>query len=524
MASMLDSVLRGTQGGFNIANDVINANRADKTYKEAEQFRLGQRDSGIQAVEKMRTERPDVKQEDLMQAMADAQAMHALQSGRNDEFMKHFTAGANMREFQRGRALEQADKVFATTGDYNSYIGAYNSLRDGIEIKAIQPIAPPSVGQDGKPVPGKFKVQFSRGGAESERELDENGLKSVLNVLRDPASARRIELETFAAERKGRIDRDTDTAKTNNEIAKTILTRDPLYKVGKDDTLIDARTGLPVAQGSGSSSTATDKDQRGFDSDIDDVARGSYGGELLPGMTSRPHSEESVKVSEIATRIRRGGAQISAQSAVRVAREGKPAMATVRLPNGQQAQVPAVQHEGKTYLLGDVGAPSAAPPNAQPPVPAQPQASRETAPSVPRPAPASPANFPRVSPQEQSARDGDRLAILNEELATAGQQLQAARQSGNPDAIAQHQETVAALMREISRTQTPTTPAQVAAAGGGGALPALNNKERAAVVRRLSELEAVRSSMRGQNTAEIDQAIMRHKQALGGAVGQVVRR
>lgn len=526
MASMLDSVLRGAQGGFGLVDQTINANRSDKAYEEAEKFRVGQRDSGIQAVEQMRTQRPDATPEEMMETMADAQARHALQSGRNDEFLKHFTAGANMREFRRGRALEQADKAFATTGDYNSYIGAYNALRDGIEIKAIKPTAAPSLGPDGKPVAGKFQVEFSKGGSQSTREVDENGLKSILNVLRDPAASRRIELERISEEHKAGISRGTETHKTNEEIRKAILTRDPFLKVGKDDTIYDTRNGQQVARGAGDGA-ASDKDQRGFDSDIDDVARGSYGGELLPGMTGRPHSQDSVKASELGTRIRRGGAQVSAQTAVRIAKEGKLGMANVRLPSGQNTQVQAIEYEGRVYPLGDLGGgPSVDPRGTNASVPQSPAAGPTANPNGGQKAPpaASPANFPRVSPQEQGARDVDRLAILNQELATAGQQLEAARQSQDQDAIAQSQATVASLMREISRVKVPAqavpTPAQVAAGGP----PALNQQERAASVRRLAQLEAMRSTMRGQNTDEIDQAIMRHKQALGAVTGQVVRR
>jgi hypothetical protein len=69
-----------------------------------------------------------------------------------------------------------------------------------------------------------------------------------------------------------------------------------------------------------------------------------------------------------------------------------------------------------------------------------------------------PGDFPRVTGDEQRARDGDRRAILDKELLAEEQNLGAARrklqeqggQSGAKDEVALHERNVMALKKEIA--------------------------------------------------------------------------
>ena len=62
-----------------------------------------------------------------------------------------------------------------------------------------------------------------------------------------------------------------------------------------------------------------------------------------------------------------------------------------------------------------------------------------------------PSNFPRVSGNEQKARDGDRRTILEQELATEQKNLDAAKQAADAGKTQLHERNIEALRKEVAR-------------------------------------------------------------------------
>lgn len=488
---------------FDAIEKGLEASRRDREYYESRELKEAQRRSGLEALNRLGA---DATPEDRLEAVASARADEALRAGDLGNFTQHFSAAANMREFKRSRALERADKAFAASGDYNAYLGAYNELRDGIELKSIRRAEREAAGDErGSTTGNKFELVYARGGREEKRVVDEDALKGILGVLRDPVRAREIELANALESHKAALKRAEKTHDTNEDIRKTVMT-DPgkrIVKVGKDETAINVDTGATFT---GGGAGRPDPQNRLLDNDIvDHVAKlEGLGTKDLVNNTFNLTSRGE-EVANVAQMLRRTAPDLPTTELVKIAKNGKIGRATVRLPDGNTAQVPAVQYEGKVYPIGEL--------------PMQPQ----------RPA-ASPAGFPRVSPQEQAARDGDRVRVLREELAAEQAKLAAA---ANEDARAQIEQTIAGLERELARaTQSaptpatpaaaPVTPASVAAQGGEITLSA---RDRMAAQARLNQLLAQREAMlkARQDTTELDAAIGRYVRALGGAAGTIRR-
>lgn len=499
MASIANEVMQGLRSGYGFVDQTIETARADREYKEQRALKESQKAAGLTALEKLGA---DATPEDRLEAVASARADEALRAGDLGNFTQHFSAAANMREFKRSRALERADKAFAASGDYNAYLGAYNELRDGIELKSIRRAEREAPGDErGSTTGNKFELVYARGGRDEKRVVDEDALKGILGVLRDPVRAREIELANALESHKAALKRAEKTHDTNEDIRKTVMT-DPgkrIVKVGKDETAINVDTGATFT---GGGAGRPDPQNRLLDNDIvDHVAKlEGLGTKDLVNNTFNLTSRGE-EVANVAQMLRRTAPDLPTTELVKIAKNGKIGRATVRLPDGNTAQVPAVQYEGKVYPIGEL--------------PAQ------------RPAPA---GFPRVSPQEQAARDGDRVRVLREELAAEQAKLAAA---ANEDARAQIEQTIAGLERELARaTQSaptpaapaaaPVTPASVAAQGGEITLSA---RDRMAAQARLNQLLAQREAMlkARQDTTELDAAIGRYVRALGGAAGTIRR-
>lgn len=73
--------------------------------------------------------------------------------------------------------------------------------------------------------------------------------------------------------------------------------------------------------------------------------------------------------------------------------------------------------------------------------------------SVPRPRAASnptPADFPRIAPDTQRERDGNRRTILEQELANEQRLLDEAKKSGNTTKAQLHERNILALQKELA--------------------------------------------------------------------------
>ncbi len=386
MASIANEVMQGLRSGYGFVDQTIETARADREYKEQRALKESQKAAGLTALEKLGA---DATPEDRLEAVASARADEALRAGDLGNFIQHFSAAANMREFKRGRALERADKAFAASGDYNAYLGAYNELRDGIELKSIRRAEREAPG-DERGAGNKFELVYARGGKEEKRVVDEDALKGILGVLRDPVKAREIELANALESHKAALKRAEKTHDTNEDIRKTVMT-DPgkrIVKVGKDETAINVDTGATFtgggAGGDGRPRGGLTKEQLSVLKAIEDHARENYGESLgnMPG--PRSHTTESTRLTNIGTELYinalRAGVDLTPPKAVEIAKNGKIGRATVRLPDGNTAQVPAVQYEGKVYPIGELpaqrpspaGFPRVSPPRGRPSPPAPP--------------------------------------------------------------------------------------------------------------------------------------------------------
>jgi hypothetical protein len=415
-----DAAMSGLTQGFALGESFKQAQRRDKAYAEDEQIKA----AGAGAMDGL----AGASAEDRIEAAAMARAEAAMRAGRFDEFTSHWAAAANMRENQRMRLLDHGDRQFAASGDYNAYVPAYNKLRDGIEIRSIERLGagPTPLGDPMQPVgqgdqQGKFRVTAIVGGKETVRELDEPALKGILNVLRDPRSARAIEAQAALEERKSLLKRGEKTHDVNEDVrgeiakitAQGILDPSKRFQnVPKDGTFVDTATGRVVAQGvPGSEGAAAGQaQQRLLDNDLVDYISQIEGLGIKDIATGEKKlTADGDRIAQTAQMIRRAlPPGTPTAEVIRMARQGQVRPQATLQRNGQTYTGPALVIDGRVLPLRVTEGGSAAP--SQPPAAVPPKAPE---PGTPTP---SPQSFPRVSPAEQAARDEEgRRTVLEPE-------------------------------------------------------------------------------------------------------------
>lgn len=131
-----------------------------------------------------------LSEDDNMRRVLDASnaaMMEAGQRGNWKQFVKHFETAAGIRDNLRTKALDNAGRQFAMTGDWNSYVPAYNDfVADGNKIDGIQKA------QDGSYVISATGTD----GRQIQRPVkDDSAMKTLVMTMTDPAAMRKLEAQ-----------------------------------------------------------------------------------------------------------------------------------------------------------------------------------------------------------------------------------------------------------------------------------------------------------------------------------------
>ena len=346
-----------------------------------------------------------------MLAVAEARTNELMRRGRMNEAMQLWTQDEGMRAQLRQQAAQVGLQKFKATGDPTDLLkGVYENIDDGWDMKGVIP-GPET--QDGVRIFGVERVnQFT--GEKRVDEVRSDGIEEIVMQALDPKTAAEYSMRSKLEALKG-----AEARRTNADRHK--LTMKEIAARGENSlTLQDAKTEGAIE------------------------LQGLKNEAMLDG--KRITVDGAITAAKI--RAAGDGAGGAGGTANRVQR-------TLTLDNGQ---VMVVMKDGTNKILtGDDGKPvrgldaeklvasltrdiSKTMEGAMKPYGENREAAKGF---MPRP-PAAPAkqplsSFDRVTPQQQSARDTDRLGILRRELSQA-------QQAGNAA-------DVAALQREIAATE-----------------------------------------------------------------------
>ncbi len=340
----------------------------------------------------------DMRDEEKMFAMSKNMYEAAVKMNRPDLATGYFNQMNQNREALMARANDRAERVFRSTGNISGYVDTYNRyVADGQTVDEFKR------NDDGSHV---FKVNDGTGKTQEVRVSKEQ-LPEYLMALRDPK--RIAEIEARRAEILFKAQADSQEA-LNKPVA-----------VGKDQTLVIPRTGQTFAPGA----------NRGFDVKeagpvLDDARKillersGNF--DAVSGKWN--WSPDTVTKAVTAERLFMKNPSLTPAQLAEIADKGTTGTAVVEV-GGKQQRVPAVSYGGRTYVLGgDAGQETPQPGQPAPPaVKTGGLGTREVRGKISggmqkQSATPTPADFPRVSADQQSARDGERRAILQRELET----------------------------------------------------------------------------------------------------------
>lgn len=356
----------------------------------------------------------DMKDEEKIFSISKGMYEQALKLNRPDLASGYYNQMTQNRDALLNRANDRADRVYRATGNISGYVDSYNRyVADGMTIDAFKR------NEDGSHV---FTMNDGTG---KTRDISVPKEKSqeYLMALRDPK--RMAELEAKRAEILFKSQSDAQEA-LNKPVA-----------VGKDQTLVIPGTGQTFAPGA--NRKFDPKDQQAVGDDIRNHAMQIHGvfDQTSGKFTWTP---KAIQVADTMESLYSNGHGLPVTQLRKIAEEGKPGQAKVTV-NGKPTAVNGVAFGGNLYLLdgsGTVIPMSGQKANTEKELSVR-EALSKTGPSTPvsgkispRPSPgltpiapqskASPADFPRVSPEQQAQRDA-----LAGQLAVEERSVDAAR-------------------------------------------------------------------------------------------------
>jgi hypothetical protein len=354
----------------------------------------------------------DMRDEEKMFSMSKGMYEQAIKLNRPDLATGYYNQMTQNRDALLARANERADRVFRATGNINGFVDAYNRyVADGLTIDAFK-----------RNADGSHTFTMADGqGSSREIMVPKEKTQEYLMALRDP---KRIgELEAKRADILFKSQADAQEA-LNKPVA-----------VGKDQTLVVPSTGQTFAPG----------DSRGFDPKdagpvLDDTRKillersGNF--DMATGKWN--WSPETQAKAVVAERLLMKNPQLGPAQLADIADKGTTGTAVVEI-GGKQQRVPAVSHNGRTYILGgsDTGMPASPPrANGVGQQPANPSTTglgtRSVSGKIGGLSRAETAkDFPRVSVNDQAAKDTEAGKIL---VAEAGSIEQAKKDLAELDA------------------------------------------------------------------------------------------
>ena len=343
----------------------------------------------------------DMRDEEKMFAMSKNMYEAAIKMNRPDLATGYYNQMNQNREALLDRAWDRADRVYRAAGTISGFVDVQNKyVANGITIPEFKENA------DGKGgVWLKMKDEFT--GKESEVTVPKEKLGDYLLQLRDIKKVR--EIEARRADILFKAQADSQEA-LNKPVA-----------VGKDQTLVIPGTGQTFAPGA----------NRGFDvkeaGPILDDARKillERSGNFDQTSGKWNWSPETTAKAVTAERLFMKNPNLTPAQLAEIADKGTVGNAVIEV-SGKQQRVPAVSYGGRTFILGGESG-QAMPQPGQPAAPAVTTSglgTREVRGKISggmqkSAATPTPADFPRVSAEQQAARDSERRAILQRELET----------------------------------------------------------------------------------------------------------
>ena len=340
----------------------------------------------------------DMRDEEKMFAMSKNMYEAAIKMNRPDLATGYFNQMNQNREALMARANDRAERVFRSTGNISGYVDTYNRyVADGQTVDEFKR------NDDGSHV---FKVNDGTGKTQEIRVSKEQ-LPEYLMALRDPKRIAEIEAKRAEILFKARAD-------AQEALNKPVA-------VGKDQTLVIPGTGQTFAPGA----------NRGFDVKeagpvLDDARKIllERSGNFDQASGKWNWSPETTAKAVTAERLFMKNPNLTPAQLAEIADKGTTGTAVVEV-GGKQQRVSAVSYGGRTFILGGEAGNETPQPGkaAAPSVNTSGLGTREVRGKIgggmqkPSATP-TPADFPRVSADEQAVRDAERRAILQRELET----------------------------------------------------------------------------------------------------------
>lgn len=337
----------------------------------------------------------DMRDEEKMFAMSKSMYEAAIKMGRPDLATGYFNQMNQNREALMMRANDRAERVYRSTGNISGYVDTYNRyVADGNTIDEFKR------NDDGSHT---FKVNDGTGKTR-DITVPKERISEYLLALRDPK--RIAELEAKRAEILFKAQADSQEA-LNKPVA-----------VGKDQTLVIPGTGQTFAPGA----------NRGFDVKeagpvLDDARKIllERSGNFDQASGKWNWSDDTRTKAVTAERLFMKNPNLTPAQLAEIADKGTVGTAVIEV-GGKQQRVPAVSYNGRTFILGGDAGNETPQPGQPPAVKTGGLGTREVRGKIggmqKSSATPTPADFPRVSADQQAARDGERRAILQRELET----------------------------------------------------------------------------------------------------------
>lgn len=343
----------------------------------------------------------DMRDEEKMFAMSKNMYEASIKLNRPDLATGYYNQMTQNRDALLARSNDRADRVFRATGNISGFVDGYNRyVADGRTIDEFKR------NDDGSYL---FKINDGTGKTQ-DVPVSKERVPEYLMALRDPNRIAEIE----RARAKSVFDA---SLKTQEELNKP-------QKVGKDETLV-----IPTTGQTWTNPRAGQFDVKEAGPVLDDARKMilERSGNFDQTTGKWNWSPEAVTKAGIAERLFIKNPTLTPAMMAEIADKGTIGQAVVEI-SGKQQRVPAVSYGGRTFILGGSDAGQMTPQPGQPSAPevkASGLGTRDVRGKIDggmqkvsaRNTP-TPADFPRVSPDQQSSRDGERRAILQRELET----------------------------------------------------------------------------------------------------------
>mgnify|MGYP000994415346 CR=1 FL=1 len=341
-----------------------------------------------------------MREEEKQLAMTKAMYDEAVRLGRPDLASQYYAQFDQARTGALKRAIDRADRTYRSTGNVSGYIDTYNRyMADGATVSSYAQ-------KD-----GGWELTVEAGGKQQTVMVPKDRVGDYMMALTDLDRVRSIEQKRAEIAFKAR----TDSQEAMNK---------PVT-VGKDQTVVIPATGQTFSP-RGSNGTVDPKEYNGVLDDINKMflERNSNYDDKTGKWN---YSPDAVKKSSLGQRLFVGNPSLTPAQVVEIVDNGQAGTIEVDV-GGRRQRVPAINYNGRTFLLGGNEAgmpqPAASPaPMGQSDPTTTGLGTRDVRGKIRQPAPqglqrapsSTPEDFPRVSSAEQQARDKESGMILVQE-------------------------------------------------------------------------------------------------------------